>query len=68
MITVSNIALSDEIRKSLFQEESAELKDHLPEALAKGIPAYRVGRTWRIAKEGYYVVEAVRERKEGINS
>ena len=35
----------------MFQEESDELKDHLPTIMAKGIPAYKVGRSWRIAKK-----------------
>jgi hypothetical protein len=38
LITVPNIALSDEIRKSLFQEESSELEDHPPETLTRSDP------------------------------
>ena len=37
--------------KQNFQEERSELKAIYRRLWAKGIPAYKVGRTWRIAKK-----------------
>jgi hypothetical protein len=37
--------------QSHFQEERSELKAIYRRPWAKGIPGYKVGKTWRIAKK-----------------